>query len=94
MTFTTFYLSTDLFWWEVMLRNSFDYRDFRQDRGSVNTDPKHWVHQQYNWSIFPRSPEPEPEDPARGEDQAGECGAQGWGHGSQRPAPQVGSLQG
>jgi hypothetical protein len=39
-----------------------------------------------------RSPEPEPEDPPRGEDQAGECGAQGGSHCSQGPAPQVGSF--
>jgi hypothetical protein len=37
-----------------------------------------------------RSPEPEPEDPPRGEDQAGECGAQGGSHGAQGPATQVG----
>ncbi len=34
-----------------------------------------------------RSPEPEPEDPPRGEDQAGECGAQGGSHRAQGPAP-------
>ncbi len=37
-----------------------------------------------------RSPEPEPEDPPRGEDQAGECGTQGGSHCTQGPAPQVG----
>ncbi len=43
-------------------------------------------------SIVCRSSEPEPEDPPRGEDQAGECGAQGGSHGAQGPAPQVGSF--
>ncbi len=46
---------------------------------------------EFNRRTVRRSPEPEPEDPPRGEDQAGECGAQGGSHRAQGPAPQVSS---